>query len=59
MCLAGSKKASSKPQVEKNLSSEEVDDIASETIPKEIISGLVDTNWKTRLAAVEQLLEVF
>ncbi|OXU27451.1 hypothetical protein TSAR_002490 [Trichomalopsis sarcophagae] len=55
--LATSKKSAPKPQVEKNLSNEEIDEMASETLPKEVLSGLVDTNWKNRLAAVEQLTE--
>ncbi|XP_063985359.1 protein mini spindles isoform X2 [Diachasmimorpha longicaudata] len=43
------------PQQEKDLPSELVDEIAGETLPPEILSGLVDANWKTRLQAVEQL----
>lgn len=47
-----------KKQVEKNLSNEEVDEMAAEMLPSDILSGLVDTNWKSRLAAVEQLANV-
>lgn len=56
---AGSKKASApKLQVEKNYSAEEIDEMAMQLLPGDILSGLVDSNWKTRLAAVEQLMEV-
>ncbi|XP_034937769.1 protein mini spindles isoform X2 [Chelonus insularis] len=55
---APSKKvASTKVQVEKDLSSESVDELAAECLSAEILSGLVDSNWKSRLAAVEQLLD--
>lgn len=43
---------------EKDLSQEEVDEKASAIFSEEIISGLSDTNWKTRLSAVEQLTQV-
>ncbi|XP_034182971.1 msps cytoskeleton-associated protein 5 isoform X1 [Osmia lignaria lignaria] len=56
--LAGSKKASApKLQVEKNYSAEEIDEMAMQLLPGDILSGLVDSNWKTRLTAVEQLME--
>ncbi|XP_023289884.1 protein mini spindles isoform X2 [Orussus abietinus] len=56
--LGGTKKSNAtKVQVERNLSSEEVDELAAQTLPSDVISGLVDSNWKTRLAAVEQLSE--
>ncbi|XP_011700705.1 PREDICTED: cytoskeleton-associated protein 5 isoform X2 [Wasmannia auropunctata] len=42
-------------QMEKNYSSEEIEEMAAELLPAEIIAGLVDSNWKTRLAAVTQL----
>lgn len=32
--------------------------MAIQMLPGDILTGLVDSNWKTRLAAVEQLLEV-
>jgi cytoskeleton-associated protein 5 len=35
------------------LSQEEVDEQASEILPPDVISGLVDSNWKTRLSAIE------
>ncbi|XP_058791056.1 protein mini spindles isoform X2 [Phymastichus coffea] len=43
------------PQAERNLSNDEIDDMAAEMLPSDILTGLVDTNWKNRLAAVEQL----
>ncbi|XP_031837843.1 msps cytoskeleton-associated protein 5 isoform X2 [Nomia melanderi] len=56
--LAASKKSSTvKAQTEKNYSAEEIDEMATQYLPADILSGLVDTNWKTRLSAVEQLLE--
>ncbi|KAK1119716.1 hypothetical protein K0M31_013134 [Melipona bicolor] len=56
--LAGSKKSTStKIQAEKNYSIEEIEEMAIQMLPNDILSGLVDSNWKTRLAAVEQLLE--
>lgn len=50
--LASAKKAI---QIEKNYSPEEIEEMATELLPAEIITGLVDSNWKTRLAAVTQL----
>ncbi|XP_039313050.1 protein mini spindles isoform X3 [Solenopsis invicta] len=42
-------------QMEKNYSPEEIEELAAQVLPAEIITGLVDSNWKTRLAAVTQL----
>lgn len=54
---APAKSASSKsPAREREMSPEEVQDKADELLPADILSGLVDSNWKNRLAAVEQLL---
>lgn len=50
--LTSTKKA---VQMEKNYSPEEIDEMAAQLLPAEIITGLVDSNWKTRLAAVTQL----
>ncbi|XP_043263019.1 protein mini spindles [Colletes gigas] len=56
--LAVSKKPSvTKPQTEKNYSVEEIEEMAVQFLPPDILSGLVDSNWKNRLTAVEQLLE--
>lgn len=54
---APTKSASSKsPAREREMSPDEVQDKADELLPADILSGLVDSNWKNRLAAVEQLL---
>ncbi|XP_071643759.1 protein mini spindles-like isoform X2 [Temnothorax longispinosus] len=50
--LATSKKAA---QMERTYSPEEIEEMAAQFLPAEIITGLVDGNWKTRLAAVTQL----
>ncbi|XP_077282854.1 msps cytoskeleton-associated protein 5 isoform X2 [Temnothorax americanus] len=50
--LATSKKA---VPMERNYSPEEIEEMAAQFLPAEIITGLVDGNWKTRLAAVTQL----
>ncbi|KAL0125152.1 hypothetical protein PUN28_004351 [Cardiocondyla obscurior] len=42
-------------QLERNYSPEEIEEMATQLLPTEIITGLVDTNWKTRLTAVTQL----
>ncbi|XP_070169215.1 protein mini spindles isoform X4 [Polyergus mexicanus] len=41
--------------MERNYSPEEIDEMAAQLLPVEVITGLVDSNWKTRLAAVTQL----
>lgn len=38
---------------ERDLSPEEVDEKVTDLLPGDVISGLADANWKTRLAAVE------
>ncbi|XP_011346802.1 protein mini spindles isoform X1 [Ooceraea biroi] len=45
-------------QMEKNYSPEEIDEMAMQLLPAEVITGLVDGNWKTRLAAVTQLSDI-
>lgn len=40
------------------MSPEEVDERASEVLPSEVIQGLADSNWKTRLSAVETFISV-
>jgi len=53
MNLASSTK---KPvQMEKNYSPEEIEEMAIQLLPGEVITGLVDSNWKMRLTAVTQL----
>lgn len=41
---------------ERELSSEEVDEKATELLTAEILSGLTDSNWKTRLSTAETFL---
>ena len=43
---------------ERDLSPEEVDERASELFPSDCLAGLTDTNWKTRLSAVEQFNQI-
>lgn len=45
-------------KIEKDYSNEEIEEMALQLLPSEIISGLVDSNWKTRLSAVEQLSQI-
>ena len=45
-------------KVEKELSPEEVDEKAAALLPPDVISGLTDSNWKTRLAAMESMTQV-
>lgn len=48
--------ASSKKQpTERSYGPEEIDEMAAQLLPADVISGLVDSNWKTRLGAVTQL----
>ncbi|GAB0097358.1 protein mini spindles [Sergentomyia squamirostris] len=43
---------------ERDLSPEEVEEKALEILPPDVMSGLVDSNWKTRLSAVESLISL-
>ncbi|KAK0183474.1 hypothetical protein PV327_001512 [Microctonus hyperodae] len=56
--VSSKKVAAPKVQIERDLSSESVDELATECLPNDVLTGLIDTNWKTRLAAVEQLCDV-
>lgn len=49
---------SSKPALptEREMSPEEVDERAAELMPSEILSGLIDSNWKNRLSSAETFL---
>ncbi|XP_033166310.1 protein mini spindles isoform X3 [Drosophila mauritiana] len=50
-------KAGGKPlATERELTPEELQEKSEEILPADILNGLVDSNWKNRLAAVEQLL---
>lgn len=40
------------------MSQEEVDEKAEAIFPAEMLTGLTDSNWKSRLAAVEQFSQV-
>ncbi|XP_043494005.1 protein mini spindles isoform X2 [Polistes fuscatus] len=51
-------KKSSNIKIEKDYSTEEIEELALQILPNEVISGLVDSNWKTRLSAVEQLSQI-
>ncbi|XP_070492118.1 protein mini spindles isoform X2 [Chironomus tepperi] len=55
-----SKSASTKNVLptERELSQEEVDEQAPEILPPEVISGLCDSNWKTRLQSIETFLQL-
>lgn len=55
--VASGKKPPSQ-RTEKELSEDAVDEILSEILPADSISGLEDANWKVRLAAIEQFVEV-
>jgi cytoskeleton-associated protein 5 len=55
---AAAAKAKSAKCSEKGLSEEEVDETAAAIFSHEMISGLNDAAWKTRLSAVEQLTQV-
>lgn len=50
--------ASSKPALptEREMSPEEADERAAELLPAEILSGLIDSNWKNRLSSAETFL---
>ncbi|CAH0561277.1 unnamed protein product [Brassicogethes aeneus] len=48
-------KAAPKPAAERHLSDEEVDEIVSDVLSANNIGEMSDSNWKTRLAAVEKI----
>jgi cytoskeleton-associated protein 5 len=54
-----SKSASTKNVLptERELTPEEVDEQAPEILPPDVISGLCDSNWKTRLSSIETFLQ--
>ncbi|GAB6028698.1 hypothetical protein CHUAL_004522 [Chamberlinius hualienensis] len=43
--------------IEKELSSDEVDEKAAELLSQELLNGLGDVNWKTRLSSMEQMMQ--
>lgn len=48
--------AKSELPTEREMTPEEVDEKAAELLPAEILSGLVDSNWKVRLSTAETFL---
>lgn len=55
---SGGSKPSYKVATEKDLSEEEVDEKAENMLSPNLCNDLCDANWKTRLAAMEQLLQM-
>ncbi|XP_043862390.1 protein mini spindles isoform X5 [Drosophila santomea] len=54
---AAASKAGGKPlATERELTPEDLQEKSEEILPADILNGLVDSNWKNRLSAVEQLL---
>ncbi|XP_065581749.1 cytoskeleton-associated protein 5-like [Artemia franciscana] len=51
------KSSASEEKIEKELSQEEVDEQFLALFPAQVVSELTDSNWKMRLAAMEQVLE--
>lgn len=45
-------------KIEKELSPEEVDEKAAAILPPDVMTGITDSNWKTRLSAMESLMQV-
>ncbi|XP_021706619.1 protein mini spindles isoform X3 [Aedes aegypti] len=56
--IAKSASSSKVLPTERDMSAEEVDERAAEILPADVAQGLADSNWKTRLAAVESLTSV-
>jgi cytoskeleton-associated protein 5 len=46
-------------KVEKELSPEDVEEKAAAILPPDVITGITDANWKTRLGAMESLMQVW
>lgn len=47
-----------KPAVERELTPEEVDEKAESILPPDMLTGLADPQWKNRMTAAEQFLQV-
>lgn len=45
-------------KIEKELSPEDVDEKAAALLPPDVITGITDSNWKTRLGAMESMMQV-
>lgn len=56
--ISKSASASKVLPTERDMSPDEIDERAAEILPADIVQGLADSNWKTRLAAVESLTGV-
>nr|XP_029730106.1 protein mini spindles-like isoform X4 [Aedes albopictus] len=56
--IAKSASSSKVLPTERDMSAEEIDERAVEILPADVVQGLADSNWKTRLAAVESLTGV-
>lgn len=54
------KSASSKNVLptERELTPEEIDEKLAEILPADVVSGLGDANWKTRLSAIENFIQI-
>lgn len=50
--------AKAEEKLEKELSPEEVEEKAAAILPPDVISGITDSNWKTRLSAMESMMQV-
>ncbi|XP_058466116.1 protein mini spindles isoform X3 [Malaya genurostris] len=55
MSLSKSSSASKVLPTERDMSQEEIDEKVTDILPPDVVQGLSDSNWKTRLAAVETL----
>ncbi|XP_059352575.1 cytoskeleton-associated protein 5-like isoform X2 [Daphnia carinata] len=44
-------------KIEKELSPEEVEEKAAAILPPDVITGITDANWKTRLGAMESMMQ--
>ncbi|CAD6995897.1 unnamed protein product [Ceratitis capitata] len=56
--LAKSASSSKVLATEREMSLEEIQAKAEELLPADVLSGLIDSNWKNRLAACENLLQI-
>ena len=50
--------AKAEEKTERELTPEEADEKAAAVLPPDVMSGLADSNWKTRLAAMESMMQV-
>ena len=45
-------------KLERELTPEEADEKAAVVLPADVVSGIGDSNWKTRLGAMESMIQV-